>query len=179
MHSNLLQESNEQSVSSVNSPRNGDLKITMSKQALINVIKKVCYFPHLEVHKGQLTLERAIFENDDREVNVIISSGAQIDLTGSLIIGPWTMIGARTKIFTHDHYHEGRHTPLLRLQEEKGIKWTDKRIGRDVWLHGCTILPQVTEIPDGVVVGVDAVLTKIPGPYEIWAGNPAIKIGER
>jgi len=151
----------------------------MTKQALIDVIRKVCHFPHVEVHQGQLTLSRAIFENTDREVNVIISAGAFIDLTGDITIGPWTMIGSGTKIFTHDHYHQGRHTPLLRLQEEKGVKWMNKTIGRDVWLHGCTILSQVTEIPDGVVVGADSVLTKNPGPYEIWAGNPALKIGER
>ncbi|THB78768.1 MAG: hypothetical protein D6B25_03295, partial [Desulfobulbaceae bacterium] len=41
------------------------------------------------------------------------------------------------------------------------------------------VLYQVTEIPDGVVLGAGSILTKNPGPYEIWAGNPARKIGER
>jgi acetyltransferase-like isoleucine patch superfamily enzyme len=30
-----------------------------------------------------------------------------------------------------------------------------------------------------VVIGAGSVLTKNPGPYEIWAGNPARKIGMR
>ena len=88
-------------------------------------------------------------------------------------------IGEGTQILTHDHYHEGRDLPLLMLQEARGIQRRDKTIGRDVWLHGCRVLCQVTEIPDGVVVGAGAVLTKNPGPYEIWAGNPARKVGER
>ncbi len=56
----------------------------------------------------------------------------------------------------------------------------DKTIGRDVWIHdGSLVLYQVTHIPDGVVLGGGSVLTRNPGPYEIWAGNPARKIGER
>ncbi|MDH3330653.1 MAG: hypothetical protein OEM01_15605, partial [Desulfobulbaceae bacterium] len=37
----------------------------------------------------------------------------------------------------------------------------------------------VTEIPDGAVIGAGAVLTKNPGPYEIWAGVPARKLADR
>lgn len=158
---------------------NGSRQITMKKQLLIEVLKKVCYLPHPEVRKGRLILSKEIFDNEDRETNVVISPGAMLDLTGDITVGPWTMIGAGTTVWTHDHYHYGRDKPLLKLQEEKGVKWLDKMVGRDVWLHGCTILPQVTEIPDGVVVGAGSVLTKNPGAYEIWAGNPARKIGER
>jgi acetyltransferase-like isoleucine patch superfamily enzyme len=165
--------------SAVAPPKKEAVAIAMKKQVLLEVIKKVCYFPHPEVHTGQLVLSNEIFKNNDRETNVVISPGARIDLTGNIIIGPWAMIGEGTTIFTHDHYHEGRDRPLLKLQEEKGVKWLNKRVGRDVWLHGCTILAQVTTIPDGVVVGAGSVLTKNPGYYEIWAGNPAKKVGER
>jgi acetyltransferase-like isoleucine patch superfamily enzyme len=58
--------------------------------------------------------------------------------------------------------------------------WQDKYIGADVWIHdGSIVLYQVTHIPDGVVLGAGSVLTKNPGPYEIWAGIPAVKIAER
>jgi acetyltransferase-like isoleucine patch superfamily enzyme len=40
-------------------------------------------------------------------------------------------------------------------------------------------LYQVTRIPDGFVLGAGSVLTKNPGPYEIWAGAPAKKVGYR
>ena len=42
-----------------------------------------------------------------------------------------------------------------------------------------TALYQATHIPDGVVLGAGSVLTKNPGPYEIWAGIPARKIDTR
>lgn len=127
-----------------------------------------CYVPHPEVHRGHYVI-------DD---SAVISPGSHLDLTGSILIGAYCMIGEGTRILTHDHYHEGR-VPLLIVQEERGVKWQDKVIGKDVWLHGCTVLSRVTEIPDGVVVGTGSVLTKIPGAYEIWAGNPAVKIGVR
>ncbi len=132
--------------------------------------KFVLYIPHPEVHKGLLFLEPG---------EIFISEGARIDLTGNVSIGEWSMIGEGTKILTHDHYHEGKE-PLLLIQRERGIKWQDKKIGKDVWLHGCIVLYQVDEIPNGTVVGVGAVLTRNPeSPYGIYAGNPAKKVGER
>ena len=33
------------------------------------------------------------------------------------------------------------------------------------------VLYQVTHIPDGMVLGAGSLLTRNPGPYEIWAGG--------
>jgi acetyltransferase-like isoleucine patch superfamily enzyme len=154
-------------------------QLTLTRKQLRKVLARCLQFPHPEVRRGQLVLPDAVYEEPGREVALYIAPSARIDLTADVTIGPWSMIGAGTRILTHDHYHAGRSVPLLRVQEEKGIKWRNKTIGRDVWLHGCTVLYQVTEIPDGVVVGMGAVLTRNPGPYEIWAGNPARKVGER
>jgi len=66
------------------------------------------------------------------------------------------------------------------VEEEFGVRWQDKTIGADVWIHDSAIvLYQVTHIPVGVVIGARSVLTKNPGAYEIWAGVPARKIGIR
>jgi serine acetyltransferase len=55
----------------------------------------------------------------------------------------------------------------------------DIRIGNDVWIGDrAMILPGVS-IGDGAVIGGGSVVTKSVEPYEIWAGNPAKKIGER
>lgn len=109
----------------------------------------------------------------------MISRFALLDCTGSIQVGAWSNIGARVRVYTHDHIHLGTR-PLLELEEEHGVIWQDKRIGSDVWIHdGSIILYQVTHIPDGVVVGAGSVLTKNPQPWEIWAGNPARKVGER
>lgn len=125
-------------------------------------------FPHPECRKGVVTVGQHCF----------FSQLADIDATGDIVFGDYCMIGHHAKIFTHDHFHVGRK-PLILLQQELGVKWMNKVIGNDVWLHECIILMQVTEIPDGVVIGAGSVLTKNPGPYEIWGGNPAVKIGER
>jgi acetyltransferase-like isoleucine patch superfamily enzyme len=55
----------------------------------------------------------------------------------------------------------------------------DVTIGDDVWLGaGAIVLPGVT-IADGAVIGAGSVVTRSVGAYEIWAGNPASRIGER
>jgi acetyltransferase-like isoleucine patch superfamily enzyme len=123
----------------------------------------VFYWPHKEVHSGYIFLDKG---------EIYIAHDCSIDLTGDVSIGENSMIGHGTQIFTHDHYHEGRE-PLLEVQKKKGVKWQNKKIGKDVWLHGCIVLYQVTEIPDGVVVGAGAVLTHNPEPYGIYIGNPA------
>jgi acetyltransferase-like isoleucine patch superfamily enzyme len=52
-------------------------------------------------------------------------------------------------------------------------------VGNDVWIGaGATILPGTT-IGDGAVIGAGSIVTKSVAAYEIWAGNPAAKVGER
>lgn len=154
-------------------------KYCMSKEEMEHAVGEVVYHPHEDIHLGTFELSPESFDSPDRFCNVVILPTARIDCTANVTIGAFSMIGWDTRILTHDHYHTGRDLPLLLLQEERGVFWSDIVIGRDVWLHGCMVLQQVTHIPDGVVVGAGAVLTRNPGPYEIWAGNPARKVGER
>jgi chloramphenicol O-acetyltransferase type B len=59
--------------------------------------------------------------------------------------------------------------------ERKG----DIVVGNDVWIGvEAFILPGI-QIADGAVIGARSVVTKNVGPYEIWAGNPAILIRKR
>ncbi len=155
------------------------MKTTLTRDRLDYALKQAVRHPHGHVHKGRLVLRPEVFADPDRETNILISRFALIDCTGSIELGPWCNISARCRIYTHDHIHLGRR-PLLAVEEEHGIIWQDKKIGADVWVHdGAIILYQVTHIPDGVVIGAGSVLTKNPGPYEIWAGNPARRIGVR
>ena len=151
----------------------------MSRAALQEAVSRAVRHPHSDISRGKLVISGEAFGDDDRETNMVISPYSILDCTGSIFIGPWCNIGPRTRIYTHDHIHAGRQ-PLSRVQEQYGILFQDKYIGRDVWIHdGSLVLYQVTRIPDGVVLGGGSVLTRNPGPYEIWAGNPARKIGER
>ena len=155
------------------------MRATMTASQLDAAIAKARRYPHKHVHKGALIISPKAFETQDRETNLVISPYSILDCTGSIHIGPWCNIGPRTRIYTHDTIHAGVE-PLFLLEEKYGVHWQDKYIGKDVWIHdGATVLYQATRIPDGAVVGAGAVLTKNPGAYEIWAGNPARKIGVR
>lgn len=152
---------------------------TMTKRQLREAVEAAVNYPHKHVHRGELILSPEVFTTPGRETNLVISRFARIDCTGSVRIGPWCNIGHRSRIYTHDTIHLGR-APLARVEEACGVRWQDKQIGADVWIHdGAMVLYQVTHIPDGVVIGARSVLTRNPGPYEIWAGVPARKIGER
>lgn len=151
----------------------------MTAALLEKALARAVRHPHKHVHRGRLILAPEVFQTLGMETNIVVSPFALLDCTGSIRLGPWCNIGHRTRIYTHDTIHLGRR-PLAQVENDYGVFWQDKRIGADVWIHdGAIVLYQVTHIPDGVVVGAGAVLTQNPGPYEIWAGNPARKIGER
>ncbi|HEB70599.1 MAG TPA: acyltransferase [Desulfobulbus sp.] len=152
---------------------------TQSMAQLKAALKKARRRPHGNVHRGKLYISPEAVTSAGSETNICISPFSILDCTGNIHLGPWCMIGARSRIYTHDHIHQGRR-PLLDQQEKLGVLWQDKYIGSDVWIHeNVLVLYQVTEIPDGAVIGAGAVLTKNPGPYEIWAGIPARKIADR
>lgn len=152
---------------------------TQTKEQLDLALNEAVRYPHKHFHKGELILRPDVFTSPDRETNVSISRFALLDCTGSIEVGPWCCFSPRCRIYTHDHFHMGRR-PLLELHEEHGVLWQDKKIGADVWIHDNSIvLYQVTHIPDGFVLGAGSVLTKNPGPYEIWVGNPARKLCTR
>ena len=154
---------------------------TLSRERLREVLDSTVRHPHGNVHHGKLDIDPESFQPtpSGTETNLCISPFCILDCTGNMHIGPWCMIGARSRIYTHDHVHDG-HAPLLDQQEQYGVVWQDKYIGTDVWIHeNVIVLYQVTVSPDGAVIGAGAVLTKNPGPYEIWAGIPARKIADR
>lgn len=52
-------------------------------------------------------------------------------------------------------------------------------IGNDVWIGSNVSILRGVTIGDGAVIGAGAVVTHDIAPYEIWAGVPARKIGQR
>ena len=152
---------------------------TMTKDQLLAALEKAVRYPHKHVHKGRLIVSSQVYETPGLETNLVISPFSLLDCTGSIRVGPWCNIGARTRIYTHDTIHLGKQ-PLALLENEMGVLWQDKEIGTDVWLHdGSMVLYQATHLPDGFVLGAGSVLTRNPGSFEIWAGSPARKVGER
>ena len=152
---------------------------TMTRSQLDQAVAKAVRHPHKRFRKGRLIIAPEAYTTEGLETNLVISPFAFLDCTGSIRIGPWCNIGPRTRIYTHDTVHWGRR-PLADVERQLGVAWQDKYLGSDVWIHdGSIVLYQASVLPDGFVLGAGSVLTKNPGPFEIWAGNPARKIGER
>ena len=70
--------------------------------------------------------------------------------------------------------HPFFYNPSLGYVDKLLIERTKIIIGNDVWVGAnATILPSVSQIADGAVVGAGSVVTKKVPPFAIVAGNPA------
>ena len=64
--------------------------------------------------------------------------------------------------------------PRLKFVEKDSIEYIPLKVGNDVWIgHNAIIMPHVTEIGDGAVVGAGAVVNKNIPPYAVVVGNPS------
>lgn len=103
-------------------------------------------------------------------------------------IGKFCSISWNVSIGGANHDYTRISTHPFPFREKYGLTETagtyssfDKplEIGNDVWIgSGVNILRNV-KIGDGAVIGAGAVVTHDIPPYEIWAGVPARKVGQR
>lgn len=96
--------------------------------------------------------------------------------SGCIVIGKRCYISQFCSFVANNH--GTRRDQLIHLQphDQSRINIT---VGDDVWFGaGSAVMPGVT-IGTGAVIGAGAVVTRSVPPYEIWAGVPARKIGER
>jgi len=64
--------------------------------------------------------------------------------------------------------------PKLKICDKDFIEYVPLTIGNDVWLgQNSIIMPHVTKIGDGAVVGAGAVVNKDVPPYAVVVGNPS------
>lgn len=128
------------------------------------------FYPHAQC-KGRLICSPKSF----------VQPSASIDCSGNVTIGEGTYIGHRVCILTHFHKTTPKDKTIRKAIEDKNyIQCTNLTIEGDVLINqDVFILAQVRKIGRGAYVGAKAVVTKDVPPYEIWAGNPARKVGER
>ncbi len=131
------------------------------------------------------------------KAGVVLKEGARIctcNETATIAIGNNTTVGYHTFIFSSEKITIGNDcliAPFVYLVDsdhqierdqlinEQANQTSPINIGNDVWIGtGAKILKGVT-IGDGAVVAAGAVVSQNIGPYEIFGGVPAKKIGKR
>ena len=117
--------------------------------------------------KGSLTYKHPIY----------IHPTAYIDNTGDIMIGRGVTISRNAEIYTHSHYHD--HITIEEDVATNRVKVSPLKIGHDVFIGAGARILNVGRIGMGAVIGAGAVVTKEIPPFEVWAGNPAIKIKNR
>ena len=107
--------------------------------------------------------------------DVVVNYGCILHAQHNIYIGNDVIFSPNVQI--HAANHSIAKNQLIRKQSNHG---TGVIIGNDVWIGAGAIILDGATISDGVVIGAGSVVTNgcIYG-YEIWAGNPAVKIGER
>lgn len=76
-------------------------------------------------------------------------------------------------------FHEGRNIMHKNFATFKSIPTPETVIENDVWIGMGAYIKSGVTVHNGAVVGMGSVVTKDIPAYEIWAGNPAKKIGQR
>ncbi len=130
---------------------------------------------HLRVHIPHNIQGK--FESEDP---VCIDESVYMDNTGDIIVGKYCSISNSAMLYTHEHYHD-KNMNTFQAVEQKGIKINSIEIEEDVYIGArAIILGGVRRLAKGTIIGAGSIVTKsIENEYEIWAGNPARKIGER
>lgn len=128
--------------------------------------KKIIFYTPHGLKKADICIEN----------NVSIGANVEIDCSSSLTIKEYVWISQNVQIFSHKHQ--------IRANTEKdnqGIDLIEKRcIEKDAWVGAnAIILPSVTYIGKGAIIGAGSVVTKDVEDYNIVAGNPAKFIGKR
>jgi len=97
-----------------------------------------------------------------------------IDATGHVEIGDDVMTGVGVQILSIEH----KISPLFTINRQ-GRVGKKTVIGNDVWIGGGAIITAGVHIGDHAVIGAGSVVTHDVPEWEIWAGNPAKKLGTR
>jgi len=105
-----------------------------------------------------------------------IGAGCEFNVRAGVAIGSHALIASGCKFIDHDHAFAARNTPMKQQADgfEKAIM-----LEEDVWLGANVIVLKGVTIGRGAIIAAGSVLTKPVGAFEIWAGVPARKIGDR
>ena len=148
---------------------------------LRRIIRSIIY----RLEKGELysiTLRKIFEQYHDVKIGFYTMGGCfspyQVDRYTT--IGRYCSFAKKIRILNRNHpldfisTHALFFNPQLNYCNKNPIQYIPLKIGNDVWVgHNAVIMPNVTEIADGAVVGSGAVLSKNLPHYAVATGNPA------
>lgn len=104
-------------------------------------------------------------------------------------IGPFVSIANSVVIGGGEHpiqwvamspvFYEGPDSVKRKFSEHSRKPVLKTSVAADVWIGRNALLKSGITVGVGAVIGMGSIVTRDVPPYEIWAGNPARKIGER
>ena len=107
--------------------------------------------------------------------NMFIGKGCEFDIRRRIEVGRDCLIASGCKFIDHDHDITRSAGPMHSLDGAEA----EIVLEPDVWLGVNVVVLKGVTIGEGAVVGAGAVVTKSIPAYEVWAGIPARKIGQR
>lgn len=143
------------------------------------------YIGYKENGKGKLTLldnvrigHNTIIRTCGGQIiigeNVVINYGCIMHGLGGIQIHKNTLLSPNVQLYAQNHGIKKNELIRDQKQTGKGII-----IGEDCWIGANSIILDGVILREGVIIGAGSVVKNNILPYEIWAGNPAKKIGER
>lgn len=113
-----------------------------------------------------------------------INGPALIKGEGKAEIGKYCAIGDNLTVITSNHtFHNLNLQNALQVEVTGNTPFksekADVRIGHNVWVGDNVIILPGVEIGNGAIIGAGSVVTRSVPPFQITAGNPAKRIGER
>lgn len=102
--------------------------------------------------------------------------GPECSIGPCVELGPYVMLAGRVSVVGGDHRFDHPGVPMI-FAGRAPIRRTV--VEADAWIGHGAILMAGIHVGHGAIVGAGAVVTRDVPPYEIHAGVPARKIGER
>ncbi|MCK9544160.1 MAG: acyltransferase [Novosphingobium sp.] len=158
------------------------LKLTMGANCQLSPQAHIGYH---ETGKGSITLGNKVIIrhgcvirtcSGDIKIanNTVINYNCIIHGLGGVTIGSDVLFSPNVQMYAQNHGTARDRLIRSQSNESKGIK-----IGNDVWIGAGVIILDGVTIETGAIIGAGSIVNKNVPSYEIWAGNPAKKIGER